>query len=348
MTLRITAQAHGAFGSKRWRWIPYALAGGTVLLVAVLAQQPDAVEYLPYTGLPTVALLVWLFVGNRMRSVEFDLDGRTLNIQTGTRSLLRGKIEGFECVPWVLPGLGSTHGAAVRLSVASSEGAHRALIVAAAGKALPSSATGDGSTSAPDCFVSAGDFDLLLKSLGIADVDSNEARDSATLRFTVVRHEGAVAALRGMLPWLLTLAFVGVLGGLVGETMMQKAPWLPALVSVLAIGYGLYRTFLLAKRPKPRFAFVLAGGNISLSSPNGKSIWAESAHAVKRRYETYVYRTRYGTYRFPVLVLQGVSTELRLGVWEPGFALSSAKEGAAPDFLVGTPDWQPLMDHFER
>lgn len=352
-TIRLRAQAYGGSVKAPLRVIvPIVVAGMTAGVVALTGQTPAFSKFLPLTGLPVIALMIWMFASMRMREVELEFKERRLQVSGWASKPADSQIVGFEFVPWVLPGVGSTHGTAVRIRLSPPDGATWTLVVAAAGQPLPGHAQGEGSTSNPDCFLTAADFAALLRALEVEAIKPAEHHEASTLTLAVVRYEGGFAAFRSMVPWFLTIAFLGLFGGLFGETLTQKAWGLPVLWGVIlgAIGFGIYRTFVGARREKPHYRLLLSDATLSLSAPNSETIWSERTGAVRVGRETYVYRTKYGSHRIPVLVLLGSSGELRLGVWDStlAFAFAGSKEGRRPKYLVGTPDWSSLLSKVMR
>ena len=344
--LRLRIQATGGPTQRYWRVVlPLLLVGMSPLLFALLSQFPEAAAFVPFAGVPVVLFLIWSFAMTRMRPVEIMVDHGRLTITGWASTPVEGLFSDITFIPWILPGVGSTHGAAVRIQLAGK--GSRALVLGAAGQVLPSGSRGQGSTSSPDGFLTPEDFSALLHALQIPNEPAADLKGSRELRISIVRHTGLGGAFRGMLPWFFTLAFLGVFGGIFGEMLTQQAWGMPVIagVSLGAIGFGIYRTFLSAAQKKPQYCLILNGG-VTLADPSGKNIWLADSAVLQVQQETYVYRTRYGSHRFPVLVLSGAASELRLGVWDTSAALqyASSKEGRAPHFLVGVPDWRLVLD----
>ncbi|GEM_PF-1271500 len=345
-SLRLRIQATGGPAQRYWRVVlPLLVAGISPLLFALLSQFPEAAAFVPFAGVPVVLILIWSFAMTRMRPVEIVLDQGRLTITGWASTPVEGQFADVTFIPWILLGVGSTHGAAVNIQL-SGKGS-RPLVLGAAGQVLPSRSRGQGSTSSPDGFLTPEDFSALLQALQIPNEHAADLNGSRELRLSLVRHTGLGGALRGMLPWFFTLAFLGVFGGIFGEMLTHQAWGMPVIagVSLGAIGFGMYRTFSSANQKKPEYRLILNGG-VSLVNPGGKSIWVASSAALQVQQQTYVYRTRYGSHRFPVLVLSGAASELRLGVWDSSAALQfvGSKEGRAPHFLVGVPDWHRVLD----
>ncbi len=345
-SLRLRIQASGSPAPRYGRVVlPLLVAGISPLVFALLSQFSQAATFVPFAGVPVVLFLIWSFLTTRMRPVEILVEQGKLTITGWASTPVEGLSADVTFIPWILPGVGSTHGAAVSIPLVGKKS--RALVLGAAGQVLPSRSRGQGSTSNPDGFLTSEEFSALLYAFQIPNERAEDLKGSRELRLALVRHTGLGGALRGMLPWFLTVAFLGVFGGVFGEILARQAWGTPVIagVSLGAIGFGVYRTFLSAAQQKPQYYLILNGG-VSLVDPTGKSIWVADSAALQVQQETYVYRTRYGSHRFPVLVLSGAASELRLGVWDtssvPQFA--GSKEGRAPQFLVGVPDWHLVVD----
>jgi hypothetical protein len=348
LPLRLIAQAYPS--QRRFRILVPALAAAlAAVLVAVLGQSPGHAQLLPFAGLPVLAIWLWFVFGARLRRVELVLDAGTLSIVGWGSRPLGGRIEQVEPMAWTLPGVGSTHGAALRIGWAP--GTPNTIVIAAAGQPLPGaragSRRGHSSTQSPDCFVTGEDFQALVRALGLAKSDLWDGAASE-LRLILVRHTGLSGAFGPMLPWLGTMAFLSLFGVLFGEKLMLS-PWgMPfvGIVSVAAIALGIRSTWRRSLREKPKYTLHVTPQELSLADPNGELLWSEILSRLTSREETYVYRTKYATHRFPVLALSGSKGQkLRLGVWDSSaeLAFTGSTEGRAPHYLVGTPDWPFLL-----
>jgi hypothetical protein len=67
-------------------------------------------------------------------------------------------------------------------------------------------------------------------------------------------------------------------------------------------------------------------------------------------HETYIFRSKYGSYPFPVVVLRGKKDAVRIGVWDQreDFQTPGAKSGPAPDYLIGAPDYPHFLAKIRR
>ena len=162
--------------------------------------------------------------------------------------------------------------------------------------------------------------------------------------FVLVPHRGTSVILGQMLPWFGTLVVVGVLGAL-GEPLMQTALGTAVLFGavIASVGCGLFYTFRKAAKPGSETLLRLSDTSLALGDERAPSLNMRLSR-LRKRSETYVYRTKYGTFRFPVLSLSDGTNKLRIGVWEGHneVGVPLAPEGAAPDYLVSAHEYRTL------
>jgi hypothetical protein len=345
-TIEIVAQAYGRALSRRVYWfLPLVVLAPALAFVAMPERVPDVARFAPFMSIPAIAVMVFMFAGMRQRQINIVVKGRFVTVKGWQRAPYEGSVVNVEVVPWVLPGLGVAQGSAAYLQL---EGQSQALCVGAWGYAAPAHA--QRSARNPDCFVDAKVFSSLLAALGEAQPSADQnARET---RFTVIRHKLFADAFGSMVWWFGTMAFLGVFGALAGEKLMQQ-PWGQAAVGIVCLvvmGFGLAKTFAKSQREKPKCELTIDGGAVTLKDPKGKTVWNAAQGAFDTTRATYVYRTKYGSHRFPVLVLAKPGETLRLGVWDtqPQWQHAEAPLGPAPQYLVAAPDWDRLLAAFRH
>jgi len=320
------------------------LAVGVVvaILVPMLAMtMPHQAEaLLPFTAVPVLGAYAWMVFQSRTRSGTLRLHASELELRLGS-TVWTGRVVRTELVPWLLAGLGTVHGAILLLHTIDAAGKEKTLSLAAPEVAAPTNAHAAKQVD-PVMFTDTGALRDLIAQLHTSTQTSEGPRQNNV--FLLVRRPGFASSLRTMVPWLGTILTVSVLGALLGDVMVSH-PMGPALVGVLlvtVIGLGIWRTIRGASQPKPQFVLTVGSQDAQLHDPNGDLLWRTSRPPVTR--ETYVYRTKYGSYRFPVLRIGVDGEQISVAVWDPRYARASDPVGAAPDYLVGVPDWQRLCD----
>jgi len=339
-TLEIVAQAYGRATSRRLYWLlPLVVLAPSLAFISMPERVNDVARFAPFMSIPAIAVMVFMFAGMRQRQIGIVVKGRFVTVKGWQRAPYEGNVVNVEVVPWVLPGLGVAQGSAAYLQL---EGQSQALCVGAWGYAPPAHASR--SARNPDCFVDAKVFSSLLAALG--EEQPSEEQNPRETRFTVIRHKLFGDAFGSMVWWFGTMAFLGLFGALAGEKLMQH-PWGQAavgIVSLVAIGFGLAKTFIKSQREKPKCELTIADGAVTLRDSKGKTVWTAAQSTFATTQETYVYRTKYGSHRLPLLVLAKSGETLRLGVWDtqPQWQNAEAPSGPAPQYLVAAPDWERL------
>jgi len=300
---------------------------------------PDMARFAPFMNIPAIAVMVFMFAGMRHRQIGIVVKGRFVAVKGWQRAPYEGNVVNVEVVPWVMPSLGVAQGAAAYLQL---EGQSQALCVGAWGYAPPAHASR--SARNPDCFVDAKAFSSLLAALG--EEQPSVDQHARQTRFTVIRHKVLGDAFGSMVWWFGTMAFLGLFGALAGEKLMQH-PWGQAavgIVSLVAIGFGLAKTFIRSQREKPKCELTIVDGAVTLRDPKGKTVWTAAQGAFTTTHGTYRFTTKYGSHLFPILLLAKSGETLRLGVWDtqPQWQNAEAPLGPAPRYLVATPDWERL------
>lgn len=350
-TIEIAPLTYG-FGAKR-KWLVLSLSGVVLTVVAqtaIMGSMPEYANYLPLVGVPAIlALVVPMFLGSRGRSVHLRIQGASVQLQSG-RGTWVGAVESTRVVPWLVAGLGTTQGATLVLDARDREGKPKTFALAATGSTVAVDPQATGGTVEPEFFIQPLELQRLVAHFfARLNGPQRAAVRLAEHRFVLVRRPRLGDAFAQALPWMATMAVLGTAGVLLGERAAAepKLMLLFALFSVLLIGLGLYKTIQRSQAPKPRFELTVQPTRVSVARADGGQIWLFEGRAPLQR-ETYVYRTRYGTHRFPILRLGHQGSELRLSVWDPSFSRDGDPKGRAPDFLVGVPDWQRLEQLLER
>ncbi|MDX2020922.1 MAG: hypothetical protein SF187_11840 [Deltaproteobacteria bacterium] len=338
-SIKISAQAYSSSGWRTLFWlVPVSVLAPALGFVVLRDRVADGARLAPFLSLPTLAVVFFLFYGMRRREISLTVQGRLVSIAGWRRSGYEGNVTRIELVPWIMPGLGVAEGAVACLHF--HDGTR--FSVGAWGYAAPKAT---GSTNSADCFVDAKTLASLLVAMGEPNQAEKPLEHESS--FTLVKYGGVASALGGMKWWFGTMAFLGVFGAVFGERLMQR-PWgvaVVGVVSLLAIGVGLAKSFAHSAREKPKYTFTLGKGVVCLRDANAATLWESPQASLAPTRETYVYRTKYGSHRFPVLVLSGPLSTLRLGVWNPqaGWQQGDARDGAAPQYLVASPDWERLV-----
>jgi hypothetical protein len=279
----------------------------------------------------------------RTRSGTLRLHASDLELRVG-KTVWTGRVVRTELVPWLLAGLGTVHGAILLLHTVDAAGKERTLSLAAPEVAAPANAHGTKQPQ-PVMFTDTVALRELIAQLhthaAVTDISEGISKSNV---FLLVRRPGFASSLRTMAPWFGTMLTMAVLGVLLGDVMTSH-PMAPVLIGALligVIGVGMWRTIRRASQPKPQFVLTVGSQDAQLHDPDGKPLWRASRPAVTR--ETYVYSTKYGSYRFPVLRIGADGDQLSIAVWDPRYARASDPVGSAPAYLVGVPDWQRLCD----
>lgn len=344
-------------GSLLWPVVGIAAVVAVVIPLLAIAMPDRAEALLPFASVPMLAAYGWYFLLHaRMRPGMLRLSGNELELRVG-KAQWTGSVTRTELLPWRLAGLGTVHGAVLVIDATDAAGKVQTFALAAPEIAAPSPSSQAAFASAieqvqPRMFAETRALRSLLDYLQAQrSVTASVATASADNVFMLVRRPGAADTLRTMTPWLVTMGAVSVVGVLLGD-VMARHPLGPAMVGgvlLAVIAVGIWRTFRRASQPKPQFVLTLHRHELQLCHENGEVVWrTPRPHASPTR-ETYVYRTKYGSYRFPVLGINGDGGErLSIAVWDPRYARASDPVGSAPDYLVGVPDWQRLCDVMSR
>ncbi|MBC7172005.1 MAG: hypothetical protein H5U40_06260, partial [Polyangiaceae bacterium] len=201
-----------------------------------------------------------------------------------------------------------------------------------------------------DVLVGDADFDALCSAL-LPERSIEETRQAAKRpqAFDIYRNTASgLGVLRVMRPWFLTIFFlciVGPIGGLtIGDSPVGRA--VLTMITVAAIGAGLFATVRASSRPPSPHRLEVAKESLVLRDPNGTILVDVPRGAVTLRSGVHRVSTRGGSFPVPTLELRGPGRALlRLGVWDSRFASDErAAKMAAPRYLVGAPDWEALLE----
>ena len=337
-SLSISAQAYGAPSWRNLLWVvPVTVVGPTLAFAFLRERITDVTRLTPFLSIPAIAIMLFMFAGLRKRQINIAIEGRSVTVTGWRRRPYSGDVTHVEVLPWSLPGLGVAQGAVACLQIDNTSSFN----VGASDYRFPANATR--SVSNVDCFVDSKTLASLLGAMGVQDnVEEPHSRD---IKFTLVKYDGLKAVFGSMAWWFGTMAFLGLFGAVLGERLMQR-PWgmaIVGIVSLLVIGFGLAKTFAHSQREKPKYLLTIARGGVQLCDSQGTTVWGANERSRATTQETYVYRTKYGSHRFPVLVLMGPQSALRLGVWDSQWQNKQAPVGLAPQFLVAASDWKQLL-----
>lgn len=328
--------------------LPLVAVGLTVVAAGVGAATGALEKLLPFTTLPILAAVGYSVVSRTPRVVTLELRDGWLHLEGYERQAVALKPTKVALERWVHPVLGTRQGDALVVRGPGPDGREIVLRFATAGGT--SSRAVDPPCEQADVSLGGAEF-LQLSSLCPT---TPSARESGTERastsdiastFALVPHRGAGAAFGQMLPWFGTMVVVCILGVL-GQPLLQTMLGRVVLFGVIfaAIGAGVFHTFRRAKKPKRESLLRISGTSVSMGDQRAPTFQARLAD-VEPSSEIYVYSTKYGTFRFPVLVLSSATQQLRIGVWEEyttvGVAL--APEGAAPEYLVSADDYRAIV-----
>jgi hypothetical protein len=273
------------------------------MLVMTMPQQAEAL--LPFTAVPVLGAYAWMVFHARSRSGTLRLHASDLELRVGNTDWT-GRVVRTELVPWLLAGLGTVHGAILLLHTVDAAGKERTLSLAAPEVAAPANAHGTKQPQ-PVMFTDTVALRELIAQLhthaAVTDISEGISKSNV---FLLVRRPGFTSSLRTMGPWFGTMLTVSVLGVLLGDVMTSH-PMAPALIGALligVIGVGMWRTIHRASQPKPQFVLTVGSQDAQLHDPNGKLLWRTSRPHMPVTRETYVYRTKYGSHRFPVLAVR--------------------------------------------
>jgi hypothetical protein len=174
--------------------------------------------------------------------------------------------------------------------------------------------------------------------------------EAALATYALVLCPGVGRAFAQMTPWFLTMGLVGVLGALSEPLLRTMAGSIVLFGAIFPIlGGGIYYTIRRANRPKAEVLLRLSKSTLALGEPPHLPFEARLPD-LRQRFETYLYATKYGSYRFPVLVLGDGVRELRVGVWEEHgtVGVPIAPLGAAPQYLVSAAEFRDLVARLRR
>lgn len=323
--------------------LPLAAVLLTVATSVVGAVTGALEQLLPFTALPVLVALGYSVYARTPRAVTLDLRNGDLHLEGYERKSLVLTPTKTTLKRWVYPVLGTRQGDALVIHGVGPEGQERVLTFATLGGT--SSSAVDPPCEKVDISLGQAEFLQLLKGSPQESGTERESASDAPSTFALVPHRGAGAAFGQMLPWFGTMALVVVLGAL-GEPLMRTALGRVVLFGAIfaALGGGIFYTIRRATRPKREFLLRLSRASVSLGDPKAPTFEARLAD-VKKSFELYVYRTKYGTYRFPVLVLSSPTAQLRIGVWEEYTTVGAAlaPEGRAPQYLVSAAEYRDLV-----
>lgn len=329
-------------------WVVPLSAACLTVATSIGAASTGALEaLLPFTGLPILAAFAYFSYARRPRALTVSVERGELRLEGYERHPLRLKAREVLRKRWVQPVLGTRQGDALVIRGVTPEGRARELSFGVVGG--QSARATDPTCDQVDISLGGAEFAQLTRELPIPPVpEANSQVSHAT--FVLVPHRGAGAAFGQMLPWFGTLVFVGILGAL-GEPLMQTAWGRVVLFGavIAAVGGGLVFTFRRASKPKPETLLRLSMTTLTLGDEEAPSLRLPISD-LNLTSELYVYRTKYGTFRFPVLVLSDGTQQLRVGVWEDSASVGVplAPEGAAPDYLLSAHDYRAFLRQLQQ
>lgn len=319
-------------------------AGGITVLISIAAATTNvAPDILPWSAVPMLLAIGYMVLPRTPQTVTVNVDAGRLQVNGYERRQLSLQPSEVTRKRWVVPVLGTRQGDALVVRGTTDSGHEHVLTFGAVGE--QSATAHDAPWEQVDISLEASDFSTLstaLFAISGAEIPHREAHAT----FALVPHRGAGAAFGQLLPWFGTMALAGVLG-VVGQPLLNTQAGQVVLFGAtiaLVVG-GLVYTIRAASRPKRELVLRVSRAEVSVGELPTPVFQTRRAD-LRQQLETYVYRTKYGTYRFPVLVLTADTNELRIGVWEDHatVGLPLAPEGPAPHYLISKTELRQLLD----
>lgn len=158
-----------------------------------------------------------------------------------------------------------------------------------------------------------------------------------------------VTAFQTMRPWLLTIAFLAVVGPLgamsIGDTQVGGA--VMTVVSVVAIVIGIVTTVRQSLRAPLPFLLEVHDRGLTLRDVKNAIVFDSPRNGLTVSPGRHVVRARSYQWSLPTIVLQTPGGKRwTLAVWDQRFAWHHpVPKSRSPRFLVGTPDWLTLLEH---
>lgn len=323
--------------------VPLAACGATVLFSVVGAVTRMEPYVWPLASVPMLIAIAYMVLSRTPQTVTVAADlGRVQLDGYERRRLVLRPIE-VVLKRWVMPVLGTRHGDVLVVRGATEDGREVAVSFGVAGG--QSASADHAPCEQVDVSLGAPEFSTLSTALHVATAAQVERYESDAT-FALVPHRGAGHVFAQMLPWFGTMVLAGLLG-VVGQPLLYSEIGRVVLfgATLAVVGGGLFYMFRSANRPKRETVLRVSRAAVSVGEPQAPVFHARAAD-LRHRFETYVYRTKYGTYRFPVLVLSGDTKELRIGVWEDHSTtgLPNGPDGPAPHYLLSKIELGQVLD----
>ncbi len=327
--------------------LPLSALGLSLSTSVVVVTTGSIGHILPFASVLILVALGYLVYSRQPRVVTVETDGQKLRIEGYERQSLLLAPSKVTLHRWVRPVLGTRHGDALVVRSLAPAGGELVLTFGVANSEL--ARVDDPPCEQVDISLGPSEFAELVEALH-SDREVQDRGPLGVSTFVLVPHRGVGAVYAQILPWFGAMMAVGVLGAL-GEPLMRTLLGRVALfgTTIAALGGGIFYTFRRANKPQRELLLRLSRDFLILGDALTPQFQVRLPD-LRERSEIHVFQTRYGTFRFPVLVLSNGTNELRVGVWEDYLTVGVplAPEGAAPEYLVSTNEYRVLVKQLAR